>query len=112
MAITLNNNDEKLETVFNNINFIYTLESFIPYIKSDRQNFNVYSPTQDQNWKYEGDFYGLLNELRVPYKLHYITMRVNGLENSGDYKGDIPSIVVPLETIISRLVVKYLSTGS
>ena len=44
--------------------------------------------------KYEGDFYGLLDSIRIPKRHHRILLLVNGLHSPSDYQGNINAIKV------------------
>lgn len=81
--------------------FKLLLESHLTYLKETDIRLQVV--TEHQNYKYEGDFYGLLDDIGIPKNLHYITMRVNDYEHSGDYKGDIYSLVLPSYQTIEQL---------
>jgi hypothetical protein len=41
--------------------------------------------TPTQAHKFEGDFYGLLNELGIEDSVHYVNMRMNLLNSSSDF---------------------------
>ena len=44
--------------------------------------------------KYQGDFYGLLDSIRVPKRHHRMLLELNSLHSSSDYKGDTNAILV------------------
>ena len=88
------NSIRRLEDIHNEPGFIVFVESHIPYFKNVASK-TVLSVTQQQNAKYEGDFYGLLAELKVHPEHRYLTMRVNGLDTSSDYLGDKEVIILP-----------------
>ena len=82
---------------------IQILEDHLTDLKNDTGN-TLLPVTEHLNYKYEGDLYGLLNELSIIPKYHYITMRINGLENSTDYKGDLPYVIFPNTDTIDLIV--------
>lgn len=53
---------------------------------------------------YTGDFYGLLQEIGIEAKFHWITMRVNNLKCSMDYDGKTTAILVPNFNLIEKTV--------
>lgn len=53
--------------------------------------------------RYQGDYYGLLNQLKVPTFLHWITMRVNGLISPADTIPDHPVVQTVDLSYIRRL---------
>lgn len=83
-----------IDKIQNDSNYLQMLESHLTYFKALPSNTYI-TVTSQQNYKYEGDFYGLLNDVNVDKNFHYIVMRLNGIENSCDYKGDINEILVP-----------------
>ncbi len=83
---------------------LQVLEDHLYVLKKDPDN-TLLPVSNHLNYKYEGDFYGLLNELKVVPKYHYITMRINNLVNSTDYIGDKDFVIFPnvneIDTIIN-----------
>lgn len=69
-------------------------------------------PTARQYGKFVGDFTGLLIELKVKEKLHWITMRINGLHCSSDYLDETMVIRLVSPSVIERLLDRHLSTLS
>lgn len=53
---------------------------------------------------YTGDFYGLLQEIGIEAKFHWITMRINNLKSSMDYDGLTTTILVPNFNLIEKSV--------
>lgn len=99
---------EDLDDICNDIGFITLLETHLTYLRTHGEG-TVMAVLPRLNVKYEGDFYGLLGELGVDVKYHYITMRVNFLSNSGDYSGNLDQIVIPSITEIEILANIYLT---
>jgi hypothetical protein len=91
----------KIHGLMNNIaeelyfdhDFRNILEDHLTYLKVT--NSRVLNVTEHQNYKWEGDFFGLLDELKIPKEFHYLVMRMNGLQNSAYYKGDISVLLIP-----------------
>ena len=72
-----------------NRDFLQLSEDHISYYKNSIQTVSISPLTA---LKYKGDFYGLLDTLSVDISRHYITLRINNLRNSLDYKGDSNTI--------------------
>ena len=53
--------------------------------------------------RYQGDYFGLLDELRVPVYLQWITMRINGLSSPLQAGTDITIVNTVDVTFIRRL---------
>lgn len=82
-------------------------QSFIPYM-----NVSNIVPIQIKPhiaFKYEGDFYGLLDELGIPKHHHYFAMLQNKLTHPGDYDGIVDTIYLPDMTFIDQLRSLYMS---
>lgn len=90
----------------------YTLlETHIPYIRSISSPVQVLPNTADI---YQGDFDGLLENMGIPKKYHYLVRRINGYNNSGDYDGQETTILIPggerfLASAIEQIIVRFLS---
>lgn len=54
-------------------------------------------------YKYEGDLYGALTELRIPQYMHWTIMRVNGLFSPTEFNGETVSLMVPLRETFQQL---------
>lgn len=96
------------EEAFFETGFQLMLESHLTYLRTLSTN-RVMKVSEHQCYKYEGDFYGLLNDLNVEKKYHYVIMRVNALASSSDFKEIISEIIVPDTSEIVRLNNLYLS---
>ena len=59
--------------------------------------------------KYTGDFFGLLDYLRVGKKYHFVVMRVNGLYSSGDFDGEMQSVLIPPLDEVNKIFTIYNS---
>jgi hypothetical protein len=82
------------EQAYSETAFLTLIESHLTYLRKLPKN-QVVSVSDKQAYKYEGDLYGLLNDLSVPKKYHYIVMRVNDYLSSADYKGDVRDLLIP-----------------
>lgn len=87
---------------------IYFSSEFAVAIESHLDYLRIYNPqyvtiSDLQSYKYEGDLYGLLQELKYEKKFHYVIARVNGYKNSNDYNGEIVTLIIPNLTEVLRL---------
>ena len=77
---------------------------------SDHENYfrldlTSVSVPPDIAWKFEGDFFGLLDYLNISFRYHYILTILNGLENSQDYDGvNVVVTVVENFSVIDRVM--------
>lgn len=62
-------------------------------------------------YKYEGDFGGLLQELRVPMEMHWVVMRMNGYTSPADYSFDRTQILIPDTASIARLFTSFVTVN-
>lgn len=81
--------------------FKVLIETHLNYLKEN--NAVLVDVTEHQNYKWEGDFYGLLDNFNISKDYHYIVMRMNGLSNSAHYKGDLKMIIIPDFNVVERL---------
>lgn len=85
--------DTGQDPVYFEHDFKVVLESHLTYLKiSNPKAVNV---SKQQNYKYEGDLYGLLDELNINKEYHYIVMRINDYVNSAHFKGDKEFLILP-----------------
>lgn len=54
-------------------------------------------------YKYEGDFFGLLEQLNQPAQFHWIIMRMNKLTSPVYSENTINSVLVPAVDVIERI---------
>lgn len=84
-----------------------TLEMHIPFLLRDNRS-TVVPIDAHTAYQHEYDFNSLLLSLNLPYHLHWITMRLNGLYSPAEYTRDMLSIIVPDAAVIEQL--KSVST--
>lgn len=99
------------ELTYSDPGFLVMIESHLTYLRGLSSNY-VMTATNQQGFKYEGDFFGLLNELGIEKKYHHIVMRVNGYLSSADYKGDVLDIVIPSLDEVTLLKTTYQTSNS
>jgi len=61
-------------------------------------------------YKYKGDFYGLLLDLKINQDLHWITMRVNHLHSPIEYTPYISQLLEPTTVTVNELLSRYMNT--
>lgn len=83
-----------VEEVYMQHDFLVLIESHLTYLRTSA-NVSLISISEHQNYKYEGDLFGLLDDLNIDKKFHLIIARVNNIANSGDFKGDIQHLLIP-----------------
>ena len=87
--------EQDLEKIYFNIDFINHIESFMtklrlsPNIKIRNDFSSIIS------YKFEGDYFGLLDYLEIEKKYHYIILRFNGYVSSSDFKGNDTYVLIP-----------------
>lgn len=74
------------------------------------QNSNMHSIiTIDKGKAYvwEGDFYGLLDDLKIDRKLHWLTMRLNNIVSQFNFDIDISFLKIPKEDEVNKIYNLY-----
>lgn len=89
------------DSVYHEADFQLMLETHLTYLRIT--NVRLLAVSEHQNYKYEGDLYGVLDDLGIHKKFHYVTMRLNGYEHSGDFKGDRQQLAIPDYNEIEQL---------
>ena len=99
-----------VEDIYNDPGFLTMIESHLTYLRRS-PNVALLPVNEQQSYKYEGDYYGLLETLGITKDSHYIVMRVNNYASSADYKGTTQPVIVPDMLEVGMLKNVYL-TGS
>lgn len=80
--------------VFYANSFKVVLESYLTYFRShDKTRIVTISP--HLSYKYEGDFYGLMDEIGIEKHYQWFVMLLNNFSCPGDYHGDLQAFFVP-----------------
>lgn len=87
------------QTYFENQLLVW-YDSFLPYVSG---NYQLVEVKPHLAYKYQGDFYGLLEVLGVSKIHHRYVMVFNDMINSVDYDGLVTSIKIPNMEIIDTL---------
>lgn len=92
--MAINDETTPLDEVYYNPDFMNFMETHMTYLRTNHE-VRMLEVTKSQTVKYEGDFFGLLHELVVEKKFHWIVLVFNGYVSSADYKGDVEYVLVP-----------------
>lgn len=79
---------------FNNYNEMNDNLLFIDYI-DHKYSYNETTVPPDLAYRYQGNFYGLLNKLEVPTDLYLFTLYLNGYKSPVDYDGKKILLKIP-----------------
>lgn len=63
-------------------------------------------------YKYEFDFYGLLQEKGVAEHLHWVIMRVNDMVDPRDFKAEMDRFLVPTAEVIDSIRKLHMTAAS
>lgn len=91
--------------------FLELVNQHLLYLQ--QTNPKIVSVTPHQGLKYNGDLFGLLDDLKVPKFFHYPVMLINGYTSSSDFgkeqvSGEFPSaLLLPDENELYRLMNIY-----
>lgn len=94
--------------------FRLLVETYLNILK----NFNatIVAIPPDKYYQYEGNFYGYLVELQIAPCLHWIYMRVNGMENPDQFAAELrlkddriynPTLLHPNKAMIETISMYY-----
>lgn len=97
-----------VEEVYYEEAFLHLLETHMTFLKTSGGG-HILPVSNLQKGKYEGDFFGLLDDLKIDKKYHYVVMRFNGLSSSADYVGTSDTILVPDYSVVDNLKNVYES---
>jgi hypothetical protein len=84
-------------------------DSFKPHLNQAGEKVLVV--TAAIAYKYQGDFYGLLDHLNIPKHYHYYILVHNGYRHAGDYLGEDTEVRVPDLSKIEMLSSLYNSAA-
>lgn len=92
-----------------NEHFRNCIEDHLQYLNKDG-NYTVVNFDNGTAYKYENDFIGLLISLNIPKRLHWITLRLNGLTSPIQYDGTVNFVKTPTESILEELRTTWVAT--
>lgn len=73
--------------------FLNMIEDHLTYLRENK--ITVEAVSNLQSIKYQGDLYGLLDNLGYQKKYHLAIARVNGFKNSNDFSGEETQLIIP-----------------
>lgn len=85
------------------------IENHLPYLRSHVTTKLINLDTHVE-YKNQGDFYGLLTDLKINPDLHWITLRLNYLHSPIDYTPYLTHLLEPTTTTLNELVMRYMNT--
>ena len=95
--------------VFYDQGFRNVIEDHMTYLRT-HPNTGVRQVEPGRAYKYEADFYGLLQFLDIPAALHWVVLRLNGMTSPTEYTPDRLSILLVDPTLIEQLRSSHMST--
>lgn len=97
------------DAMTNNPDFRLMLETHRPYFRQDG-NFDVHTVDQHDAFKYRYDLYGYLASKSIHPELHFLTMRVNEMENPTQFDNTLEFMYIPKISIYSKLKGMYATS--
>lgn len=94
------------DSLFYDASMRRTFEIYLGWLKTHPET-TAHAVDPHTVYKYEGDFYGLLNMLDIAPELHWLVLRINDLTNPMDFPQDIGEILVPDYRVISRILQRH-----
>lgn len=82
--------------------FRAVLEDHLTYLRNHPKTTTVTVSPVDA-FKYEGDYYGLLTTLNIPYHFHWLIMRLNGHRSPFSGNEKETQVIVPAESVIEQI---------
>jgi hypothetical protein len=96
-------------SVYYDESFRNVIEDHMTYLRTHpRTGMRVVEP--GRAYKYEADFYGLLQFYNIPAALHWTVLRMNRLTSPSEFSLDIETILVPDPDVIEHLRSSHMST--
>lgn len=91
----------QLLTKLSTVDDTYSLPEFQSVLEQHLEYFKVTGTistltiSDHQSLKYQGDLYGIFEDVNIAKKFHYLVMRLNGFTHPGDYAGDSRVLILP-----------------
>ena len=107
------NNDEYLEaammdSLYYSEGFQTVIEDHLILLQTSDLN-SVIEVAPNDAYRFEYDYYNLLRFKGVPYRYHWVVMRVNGLLSPFDCHPGIRQIIIPNRETLERLMNMHLT---
>lgn len=90
--------------------FVRVLETHLTHLRT-HPDTRVAQVHPHDAYKFEGDFYGLLDQFNVPPEYHWVTMRVNDISNPNLVDPSIQFILLPSPSAINKIRQLYQTTS-
>lgn len=90
--------------------FHHFLESYMGYLRTHPSTVSIAVDPHD-NYKYEGDLYGLLAANGIEHHHHWLVMRLNDIKRPSQVDPNLMTLLVPDLSLIDRLRQLYLSVN-
>ncbi len=75
--------------------------------RSSRNNSVNIDVSETQRVRADRNFNLLCNIAGIPYYLHWVTMRVNGLKRPSDYRYNLPQLIEVDKEKLSSLIIQF-----
>lgn len=83
-------------------------EDHMSYLKTHAKTKSTDINANDA-YRFEGDFFGLLEKMKIAKHFHWIIMRVNDMTNMNQSTAELTTIIVPDFELMERLKNIYLT---
>jgi hypothetical protein len=104
MPAILDNIDDQGPAIYYTDAFRQMVEDHLTILKTTNIQTRIIT---DDDWatlyKYEGDFYGLLNALQIGRQYHWTVMRMNGYRSRFEATADIAQLITPDWAYVNKL---------
>lgn len=92
--------------LFYDQSFRRLLESYMPWLR-EHPNTQLIPIDPHHVYKYEGDFYGLLDAMGIKKSYHWTILRLNDIYRAGEVDQEFRWLMVPDHELIDKLKQMY-----
>lgn len=94
--------DTNTPNLFYDERFRVMIEHHLPTLKSMQGSKTIELTAKDkEDW--DGNFDGFLFHKAIPVYMHWIITRVNGLDSSTDFRGQLDRVIIPSTEKVNRI---------
>lgn len=97
-------------TIYTDPAFMEMIKTHVPYLRA-HPSTKTLTPDPNIYQMFRGDFYGLLNYVKIPSRYHYVCMVINNLSSSRNFDESLDPIYVPEQGTIDGLIAPLKNTG-
>lgn len=90
--------------------FHQMLETYMDYLRKHPGTVTLNLSPHDV-YKYQGDWAGLLNNLKIPWEYHWAILRINGFANVCNVDQELSSILVPDLSVLDNIRQFFLQSA-